>query len=63
MYKIKFWNDSIKDFQIFESPYLESALLVAYKYSKLIHEKVFVTDGSRENTYIVTEKEERKRQG
>lgn len=61
MYKIKFWNDSIRDFQVFESPYIESALLVAYKYSKLLQDKVFVTNGSREDTYIVTEV--RKRQG
>lgn len=52
-YKVKFWNDSIKNWQIFEYPYLETALIMANKLCHKIKTKIFITDGTREGSYIV----------
>ena len=46
-YTVKFWNDSIKDWQKFEYPYLETALMMANKLCHKIRTTIFVTDGTR----------------
>ena len=53
MYKVKIWNDSISDFQVWEFPYLETALMMANKLSHKYRGKVFVTDGTLKGCYVV----------
>lgn len=52
MYKVKIWNDSISDFQVWEYPYLETALMMANKLSHKYRGKVFVTDGTKQGCYV-----------
>lgn len=52
-YKVKFWNDSISDFQVWEYPYLETALLMANKLCHQTKGKVFITDGTLDGCYII----------
>lgn len=52
-YKIKFWNDSLKDFQVLENPYLETALIIAQKIAHKTHTPVFITDGTINGTIVI----------
>lgn len=52
-YKVKIWNDSIKDFQVWEYAYLETALMMANKLCHQVKAKVFISDGTNKGSYIV----------
>ena len=52
-YKVKYWNDNKKVFQTLYYPYLETALMMANKICHHTHDKVFVSDGTKEGSYIV----------
>lgn len=52
-YKVKFWNDSIKDFQMLEYPYLENALLVAHKLARKTKDKVFIIEREKKDILVV----------
>lgn len=52
-YKVKIWNDSISDFQVWEYPYLETALMMANKLCHKYKDKVFITDGTPRGCFIV----------
>lgn len=52
-YKVKYWDDSKKVFNTLYYPYLETALMVANKLCHQIHDKVFITDGTLDGSYVV----------
>lgn len=52
-YKVKIWNDSIQDFQIWTYPYLETALMMANKLCHKYDTKVFISDGTLNGCYVV----------
>ena len=52
-YKVIIWNDSIQDFQVWEYPYLETALMMANKLCHQYKGKVFISDGTTKGSCIV----------
>lgn len=52
-YKVKIWNDSIEDFQIWEYPYLETAMMMANKLAHRIKTKVFIIEKGKKDIIVV----------
>lgn len=52
-YKVKFWNDSIKDFQKWEYPYLETAMIMANKLAHRTKTKVFIIEKGKKDIIVV----------
>lgn len=52
-YKLKYWNDSRKDFLTLEYPFIETALMMAHKIAHKTHTPVFITDGTIDGTIVI----------
>lgn len=52
-WKVRFWNDSIRDFQTFYYPNRETALRVAESFAAKLRVRIFITNGELLETLVI----------